>query len=478
MIQDSCLGPQVCDGLAQNGGNVTEIVNSCIGFKSCIYVAEGKGTVASLLYSCEGGLACQALASDTPISSAQPGAVSVLNGSCNANYACVEYRQGNSSEPLPSLTCIKNPSNDEPSPSIDRCVDSDGGIGMCDGSGPFCTTAPSAMPSTIPTSSPSSAPSAEPSSLPSSSPSCPVGNEVYHPSNYWVPPLDKPGMACDNVRLKIPDQGEFSCIPIGEGICRDNGGSFGEWRFGIEEVETQPCLLFGDCPVSVSETDTFPVLIDPALTRYPITGTSFTDGETGKVCKNGYGEAIRGCNYAGTTHICISENIEADPNRYSNERPYMFFYDEKKHQYLYQLVCDGIGEEGKLPELKMVNQEGLADATYVDYPVDLVKFKKGATPNKDDSNELWKMYMDWNGFEDPDTRRVGKLASFIGVAHPKLCKEYVSATDKACWKEECDDVATPEAYELDNCELQEGRGGLLLNNPWDDPFVLNAYVSF
>ena len=34
-------------------------------------------------------------------------------------------------------------------------------------------------------------------------------------------------------------------------------------------------------------------------------------------------------------------------------------------------------------------------------------------------------------------RRIGKLAAFIGVAHPKLCKEYVSATDKPRWKENC-----------------------------------------
>ena len=54
--------------------------------------------------------------------------------------------------------------------------------------------------------------------------------------------------------------------------------------------------------------------------------------------------------------------------------------------------------------IKMVNNEDLADAMYVDYPVDIVKFKKGATPNKDDANELWKMYVDWNGFEDPEAR--------------------------------------------------------------------------
>jgi len=278
--------------------------------------------------------------------------------------------------------------------------------------------------------------------------------EAYLPANYWVAPLDKPDMTCENVRLKIPEHGEFTCLPIGQGICRDNGGNFGEWRFGIEEVEAPPCELSGSCQAN-ADTNTFPVLIDTANTRYPITGPSFTDSDTGELCKYGDGEAIRGCNYAGTTHICISENIEDDPTRYSNERPFMFFYNEKTHQYLYQLVCDGIGEEGKLPELKMVNNEDLADATYVNYPVDVVKFKKGATPNKEDSNELWKMYMDWDGFEDPDTRRIGKLASFIGVANPKLCKEYVSATDKPCWKENCDDatppIETPEDYERSDC---------------------------
>ena len=226
-----------------------------------------------------------------------------------------------------------------------------------------------------------------------------------------------------------------------------------KWRFGIEEVETPPCELSGKCPVSFEPSDTFPVLIDPALTRYPITGTTFTDSNTGDICRNGYDEAIRGCNYAGTTHVCIGEDIEANANRYSNERPYMFFYNEKTHQFLYQLVCDGIGEEGKLPQLKMVNHEALADATTVDYPIDMVKFKKGATPYTDDSNELWKMYVDWNGFEDPATRRRGKLASFIGVAHTKFCTEYVSATDRACWKEDCSNVDTPAAYERPGCDI-------------------------
>ena len=467
-IEDSCKGGRACNGMAQ-GGSVGPVIKSCNAPNACSYLAnEGlidSGTVGPMIESCndldacfkmgmDGGVigpvaySCNAFQACVCVSEpACYGAqnITFMNGSCNvevdststasAEVGCKNYAGDGS-----GLTCTANPRTSPItfSPDDDECFDTDGGIGLCDGSGPFCITAPSAMPS----------------NAPSTSPSCPDLNEVYLPSNYWTPPLDKPGMACENVRLKIPDHGEFSCIPIGEGICRDNGGAFGEWRFGIEEVETPPCELSGECPVSMKPADTFPVLIDPANTRYPITGTTFTNSETGKVCENGYGEAIRGCNYAGTTHICISENIESDPNRYSDERPYMFFYDEKSHQYLYQLVCDGIGEEGKLPELKMVNNEDLADATYVKYPVDIVKFKKGATPNKDDANELWKMYMDWNGFEDPDTRRIVKLASFIGVAHPKFCKEYVSRTDKPCWKEDCNDgsVETPENYERVDCK--------------------------
>lgn len=131
----------------------------------------------------------------------------------------------------------------------------------------------------------------------------------------------------------------------------------------------------------------------------------------------------------------------------------MFFYNEKTHRFVYQLVCDGIGEEGKLPQLKMVNNEAYADNIYVKYPVDIVKFEKGSTPDPDDSNELWRMFVDWNGFKDLATKQAGRLAAFIDVVHPKLCKEYVSPTAMACWKEDCDNamppIETPEDYEID-----------------------------
>ena len=419
----SCHGESSCVGVGVDG-TVGNIFHSCHDYASCAVMAYG-GKVGDLAYSCRARQACYRLqfcSSNSPLSCPDPNlGVDFLNGSCNSPEACYEYV----GSPDDGLTCIDNSTAiDSFSPDTISCFDTTSEAeSTCDGSSDVCTSL------------------------------CP-GGEAYIPSNYWVPPLDKPGMTCENVRLKIPEHGEFTCLPIGEGICRDNGGAFGKWRFGIEEVETPPCEVTAECRIDTA-TNTFPVLIDPANNRYPVTGTTFTDSETGDVCKNAADEAIRGCNYAGTTHICISENIEDDPNRYSNERPFMFFYDEKSHQYLYQLVCDGIGQEGKLPELKMVNQEDLADAMYVDYPVDIVKFKKGATPNKEDVNELWRMYVDWNGFDDLETKRRGKLASFIGVAHPNLCKEYVSPTDKACWKEDCNDgsVATPEDYELINCVL-------------------------
>ena len=426
----SCNAEYACNSMAKYRGTVGPMIGSCNAEYACNSMAIGPfrnfwiergGVIGPVSYSCNAANACSFLPSNRWTGPFQR--IAFMNGSCNTESGCKNYLGDADGS---GLTCTANATAQVIfSPDTFECFDTDSGeVSTCEGSSDVCTSL------------------------------CPAG-DAYIPTNYWVPPLDKPGITCEAVRLKIPDHGEFSCIPIGAGICRDNGGAFGEWRFGIEEVETPPCEVTSKCRIDTA-TNTFPVLIDPANTHYPITGTTYTNSGTGKVCKNGVDEAIRGCNYAGTTHICISENIESDPNRYSDERPYMFFYDEKSHQYLYQLVCDGIGEEGKLPELKMVNNEDLADATYVDYPVDIVKFKKGATPDKDDANELWKMYVDWNGFEDPETRRIGKLASFIGVAHPKLCKEYVSATDKPCWKENCDDatppIETPEDYEVSNCD--------------------------
>ena len=317
--------------------------------------------------------------------------------------------------------------------------------------------------------------------------SSPKTNVVTAALSYWVPPLDEPGISCEHKRIKIPNRGEYTCIPVGGGICRDNGGKFGKWLFGVAEVEDvtctrpQPNVAGGTSPLTETiASATYPVLFDPATNAYPVSGTTYKDSDANDDmrCKNDDGEAVRGCNYADTTHICIGETIDDDPNRYSEERPYLFFYNEKTQTFLYQLVCDGIGTEGKLPQMKMMNNEDLAFETYVKYPVDIVKYKKGFTADPTDANELWKMSVDWNGYEDPATRRIGKLAANIGVANPQMCTEYVGETSTACWENNCDSgpdevpTSSDAPYETDTCPFEaaevcddcwclpdDGRGG-------------------
>ena len=80
--------------------------------------------------------------------------------------------------------------------------------------------------------------------------------------------------------------------------------------------------------------------------------------------------------------------------------------------------------------------------------------QQGFTADPTDENELWKLYVDWNGYTDAPANRIGQLAAFIGVAHPKLCQEYIN-TDKRCWEENCGDdeadVATPQDAPYDTC---------------------------
>ena len=124
-------------------------------------------------------------------------------------------------------------------------------------------------------------------------PSCLSEPEASIVPNYWVPQLDKPGLSCDHVRIKIPDHGEYTCLSTGEAICRDNGGTIGKWLFGVDEIDMPKCI--SDSCIIQNGINTFPTLIDPDTDKYPVTGTTYTDSETGEVCKNPSGEAIRGC---------------------------------------------------------------------------------------------------------------------------------------------------------------------------------------
>ena len=73
----------------------------------------------------------------------------------------------------------------------------------------------------------------------------------------------------------------------------------------------------------------------------------------------------------------------------------------------------------------------------------MFRIMQGFTNDPNDANELWKIFVDWNGYVDPVTKQVGKLAAFINTAGEKFCKEYLS-TNKLCWEEDCEsDVQTP-----------------------------------
>jgi len=285
---------------------------------------------------------------------------------------------------------------------------------------------------------------------------------------YWVPPLDEPGVTCEHKRIKIPGHGEYTCMTVGTGICRDNGGYFGEWRFGIDTIAAgdMPVGYEDNCPVDT----TYPTVIDPGTKLYPLRGPALLSDDGRRCIQNddagdGPGTARTLCTYADTTHICIGENIETDYSKFSHERPYLFFYNEKTHTFLYQLICDGAGTEGKLPQLKMVNNEDLASEQYVEYPVDITKFKKGTTADPEDNNELWKVKVDWNGYVDPVTKTVGQLAPFIDVAHPYFCTEYYGGvnnmgegrrningqgTTLSCWDNDCSQAFDDVDFRLEN----------------------------
>ena len=214
-LNESCLSSNSCKEMATSGGTVLGVAQSCNGDFAAPCNSLGRnGTVGPVAYSCNNQGACQNLALD--------GAVGPLSHSCNSDYGCVRMANAGSVGPVAfscnggedaciyvqckadfgpcspdsnatgieyingscnfaeicsqymgdtdgsGLTCTEKPPNHFSSPVIFSppgitCVDSDGGIGMCDGSGPFCTTAPSAMPSKSP--APSAMPSKSPESI-------------------------------------------------------------------------------------------------------------------------------------------------------------------------------------------------------------------------------------------------------------------------------------------------------------------------
>ena len=162
-------------------------------------------------------------------------------------------------------------------------------------------------------------------------------------SAVWTPPLDSMGVACGGTSIKTGDGGEYTCFQDGEAICRDNyPGPFGSWMFAIKDGTVK--------------------LLDP------------NNQVSWQFC-------------ADVTHVCIGEDHTdrfADPNnpKFSQQRPYMFFYDDKIQEKVGELQCDGtdgFDKENidKSSLLKMVDNSMLGG--YVNYGKDgipVVKFKK------------------------------------------------------------------------------------------------------
>ena len=154
-------------------------------------------------------------------------------------------------------------------------------------------------------------------------------DEVEPDFMYWVTPLQSLGLTCGGSSIKSRD-GEYTCIKAGEALCQDNdGGPFGRWTFGIIEENGQSTVN----------------LWTP---KNEVAWTFCTD----------------------VTHVCIGEERDPRPNKFSNERPYLYFYDEKTHRTVGNLTCDGTdgfnGENlGKPTILKMVDNADVGMCKYM-----------------------------------------------------------------------------------------------------------------
>ena len=207
------------------------------------------------------------------------------------------------------------------------------------------------------------------------------------PDRYWVAPIKNSGLTCiDNSIRAGGGKPTEICMTEGEALCikYDYKPMGGRWQFGIKDNKLR--------------------LYDPK-------------GEVVyEYCRD-------------VTHLCIGEEHGFDPNRYSKERPYLTLYDEKIHEVVGSLTCDGTdgkvcvgirfgyfnGRLGQIscsssPQhysvssiiqsqddenlgqsitLKLVDQADVGP--YANYPLTLVKFKKGQTEGPGDENSLWNI---------------------------------------------------------------------------------------
>jgi len=174
---------------------------------------------------------------------------------------------------------------------------------------------------------------------------------------YWQSPIADLGLTCIDNSIRAGGGKPLStCITEGEAICIDYGYGTsyfgGQWTFGIKDGKVR--------------------LWNPR------------NEEVWEYC-------------AAATQVCIGETHGYEKGKYSEERPYLFIYNEKTHETVGELICDGTdGKDGKnigqSSILKMIDNADIGK--YADYPVDIVKFKKGQSEDPDDNNALWSILFD------------------------------------------------------------------------------------
>ena len=118
---------------------------------------------------------------------------------------------------------------------------------------------------------------------------------------YWIAPIQDIGLTCIDNSIRAGGEKPLStCIREGEAICKDYAYDSplgaGRWTFGVKDGMAK--------------------LWNPRRER------------VWEFC-------------ADVSHVCIGEEHGYAPDRYSVERPYLYFYNEKTNDIVGRLDCDG-----------------------------------------------------------------------------------------------------------------------------------------
>ena len=117
---------------------------------------------------------------------------------------------------------------------------------------------------------------------------------------YWIAPIQDVGLTCIDNSIRAGGGKPLStCIREGGALCieyEQKPPMGGKWVFGVKDSKVK---LWNPRMVAVWEFCT------------------------------------------EVTHVCIGEVHGFGPNRYSKERPYLNFYNEKTHETVGSLACDG-----------------------------------------------------------------------------------------------------------------------------------------